>query len=53
VGLDHEDVMLCVHPDVAKELKANNGRLLNEMEELTKRTIIVKSDPAPCIVNHF
>jgi ribonuclease G len=27
-------------------LKTNNGRLLNEMEELTKRTIIVKSDPA-------
>ena len=44
--LEHEDVMLRVHPDVAKELKANNGRLLNEMEEMTKRTIIVKSDPA-------
>jgi Rne/Rng family ribonuclease len=44
--LEHEDVMLRVHPDVAKELKSNNGRLLNEMEELTKRTIIVKSDAA-------
>jgi Rne/Rng family ribonuclease len=44
--LEHEDVMLRVNPDVAKELKGNNGRLLNEMEELTKRTIIVKSDPA-------
>ena len=44
--LQQEDVMLRVHPDVAKELKSNNGRLLNEMEELTKRTIIVKSDPA-------
>jgi ribonuclease G len=44
--LEHEDVMLRVHPDVAKELKSNNGRLLNEMEELTKRTIIVKSDPS-------
>ena len=44
--LEHEDVLLRVHPDVAKELKSNNGRLLNEMEELTKRTIIVKSDPA-------
>jgi Rne/Rng family ribonuclease len=44
--LEQEDVMLRVHPDVAKELKGNNGRLLNEMEELTKRTIIVKSDPA-------
>jgi len=44
--LEHEDVMLRVHPDVAKELKSNNARLLTEMEELTKRTIIVKSDPA-------
>ena len=44
--LEHEDVMLRVHPEVAKELKSNNARLLNEMEELTKRTIIVKSDPA-------
>ena len=44
--LEHEDVMLRVHPDVAKELKTNNARLLNEMEEMTKRTIIVKSDPA-------
>jgi ribonuclease G len=44
--LEREDVMLRVHPDVAKELKTNNGRLLNEIEELTKRTIIVKSDPA-------
>jgi Rne/Rng family ribonuclease len=44
--LEHDDVMLRVNPDVAKELKGTNGRLLNEMEELTKRTIIVKSDPA-------
>jgi ribonuclease G len=44
--LEHEDVLLRVHPDVAKELKTNNAKLLNEMEELTKRTIIVKSDPA-------
>jgi ribonuclease G len=44
--LEHEDVMLRVHPDVAKELKSSNARLLNEMEEVTKRTIIVKSDPA-------
>jgi ribonuclease G len=44
--LERADVMLRVNPDVAKEMKANNGRLLNEMEELSKRTIIVKSDPA-------
>ncbi len=36
--------MLRWHPDAAKELKPNKGRLLNEMEELSKRTIIVKSE---------
>ena len=44
--LEHSDVMLRVNPEVAKTLKTNNARLLNEMEELTKKTIIVKSDPA-------
>jgi ribonuclease G len=44
--LEHSDVMLRVNPEVAKSLKANNARLLNEMEELVKKTIIVKSDPA-------
>src|SRR5437899_10267166 len=44
--LEHSDVMLRVNPEVAKALKANNGRWLTEMEEVTKRSIIVKSDPA-------
>jgi ribonuclease G len=44
--LEHSDVMLRVNPEVAKVLKANNGRLLAEMEELTKKSVIVKSDPA-------
>ncbi len=38
------DVMVRVHPDVAKALKVNNARWLQEMEELVKRTVIVKSD---------
>jgi Rne/Rng family ribonuclease len=44
--LDHADVMLRVNPEIAKALKGNNGKALSEMEELTKRTVIVKSDPA-------
>jgi Rne/Rng family ribonuclease len=44
--LEHSDVMLRVNPEVAKALKINNGRWLNELEELSKKTIIVKSDPA-------
>ncbi|HSA91776.1 MAG TPA: Rne/Rng family ribonuclease [Terriglobales bacterium] len=43
---ERPDVMLRVHPDVAKALKAGGARLLQEMEELTGRTIIVKADPA-------
>jgi ribonuclease G len=38
--------MLRVNPEVAKVLKANSARLLTEMEELTKKTVIIKSDPA-------
>jgi len=44
--LEHSDVMLRVNPEIAKALKSNNGRYLTEMEELTKKTVIVKSDPA-------
>ena len=44
--LEHADVMLRVNPDVAKALKTNNGKALLEMEEMTKKTVIVKSDPA-------
>jgi Rne/Rng family ribonuclease len=44
--LEHPDVMLRVNPEVAKALKSNSGRALNEMEEVTKKTVIVKSDPA-------
>ena len=43
---ERPDVMLRVNPEVAKALKANSARLLQEMEELTGRTIIVKADPA-------
>jgi ribonuclease G len=44
--LEHADVMLRVNPEVAKALKGNAGRALIELEELTKKTVIVKSDPA-------
>jgi ribonuclease G len=44
--LEGHQVMLRVHPEVAKALKENGGRWLSEMEELISKTIIVKSDPA-------
>ncbi|HXZ27748.1 MAG TPA: Rne/Rng family ribonuclease [Terriglobales bacterium] len=43
--LDRGDVILRVHPEVAKGLKANNARWLTDLEDLTGRTVIVKADP--------
>ncbi len=43
---DHDDITLRVNPVVAKALKANNGKLIGEMEELTGKSVLVKSDPA-------
>ena len=39
------DITLRVNPEVAKTLKANNGKLIGELEELTGKTVLVKSDP--------
>jgi ribonuclease G len=38
------DVMIRVHPETVKVLKANNARWLNEFEELTSKNILLKSD---------
>jgi ribonuclease G len=38
------DILLRVNPEVAKALKANSGKWLMEMEELTGHNILVKSD---------
>ena len=43
--LDKDSVILRVNPEVGKALKANSAKMVNEIEELTGRTIIVKSDP--------
>jgi ribonuclease G len=43
--LDRGDVMLRVHPDVVKQLKAPNTHWLQEMEEMVGKTILIKSDP--------
>ena len=43
---ERNDVLLRVHPEVVKILKANNAKWLNELEEMIGKTLIVKSDPA-------
>ena len=44
-ALERGDVMLRVHPEVAKVLKSNKNDYLEELEEILGRTVLVKSDP--------
>jgi ribonuclease G len=41
---ENSDVLLRVHPETVKMLKASNGRWLTEFEELLGKNILVKSD---------
>jgi ribonuclease E len=43
--IEKQDVMLRVNPEVVKQLKLNGGKWLQEMEEMSRKTILVKSDP--------
>ncbi len=45
-NLDKGDIMLRVHPEVVKQLKTGGGKWLQEMEEMSGKTILVKSDPS-------
>jgi ribonuclease G len=44
-SIDSKDVMLRVHPDVAKVLKSHSNKFLEELEEILRRPVLVKSDP--------
>jgi ribonuclease G len=44
-GIDGDVMTLRVHPEVAKALKSREGNLISELESLTKKDVIVKSDP--------
>jgi len=43
---DQKDVMLRVHPEVAKVLKSHHNQFLEELEEILRRPVLVKTDPA-------
>ncbi len=45
-AVDGPEVLLRVHPDVAKVLKSNSNHYLEELEEILKRPVLVTSDPA-------
>jgi len=41
---DQSEVLLRVNPETAKALKANNAKWLTELEDLTGKNVLVKSD---------
>ena len=43
-AIDGKDVMLRVHPEVAKVLKASDNKYLEELEEVLGKPVLVKSD---------
>jgi ribonuclease G len=43
--VEQGNVVLRVNPEVAKVLKSNQNQYMQEIEEILKRTVIVKSDP--------
>ena len=44
-AIEGKDVLLRVHPDVAKVLKASDNKYLEELEEILGRPVLVKGDP--------
>ena len=42
---DSKDVILRVHPEVARELKSSENQYLEELEEILGRPVLVKGDP--------
>ena len=43
--VEGKDAMLRVHPDVAKLLKSNQNKYLEELEEILRRPVLVRADP--------
>ena len=44
-AIEGQDVMLRVHPDVARFLKSNQNKYLEEIEEVLRKPVLVKGDP--------
>jgi len=44
--IEKGDIMLRVNPEIVKQLKTGSGKWLQEMEEMSGKTILVKSDPS-------
>jgi ribonuclease G len=43
--LDSASVTLRVHPEIAKALKTRESALVEELESISKKSVIIQSDP--------
>jgi ribonuclease G len=50
--LDSEEVMIRVHPDVARALREGESAVIDEIRHLVKGDVMVKSDPT-LHIEHF
>ncbi|HZO99592.1 MAG TPA: Rne/Rng family ribonuclease [Terriglobia bacterium] len=44
--IEGDSITVRVNPEVAKALKSREGKLVAEMESLTRRDVVIKSDPS-------
>ena len=44
-SVEGKEVVLRAHPDVAKVLKSHQNKYLEELEEILRRPVLIKSDP--------
>ena len=44
--IEGDSLTVRVNPEVAKSLKSQEGKLISEIESLTRRDVVIKSDPA-------
>ncbi len=49
---DHSELMIRVHPDVARALRESESLVINEIRHVLKRDVIIKADPT-LHIEHF
>jgi Rne/Rng family ribonuclease len=49
---EHSELMIRVHPDVARALRESESNVINEIRHLVRREVIIKADPT-LHIEHF
>ena len=49
---EHAELMIRVHPDVARALRESESNVIEEIRHVTRRDVIIKADPT-LHIEHF